>query len=120
MTSAQIELLNEKIKSLNEAKATLVLASASTTEVDGLITDATNLLTTFNQQLEREQDLAQNNIDALSIKNDLIKNLGSEFQLAIMNSVVCAKTRDNCQCMGCKYAYYSKNGLSNEQIKMFF
>lgn len=117
-TSAQIALLTTKLASLNASRTTLVNASASTTEIDGLITDTNNLITTFNQQLTREQALAQNNIDALSVKNDLITNLGSGYTYIVMNTMVCATVHDNCPCMSCKYAYYSEKGLTAEQIKL--
>ena len=118
MAFAQIALLTTKLASLNATRATLVDASASTTEVDVSIADTTNLITTFNEQLSREQALAQNNINALSIKNNLITNLGNGYRNIVMSSMVCTTIHDNCPCMSCKYAYYAGKGLTAEQIKL--
>lgn len=118
MASEQIALLNTRLTALNATRTALVNASASTTEVDVLITNTNNLITKYTQQLTREQALAQNNIDALSVKNDLITNLGNDYQYAVMNSMVCTTVHDNCPCMSCKYAYYAGKGLTVDQIKL--
>lgn len=119
MASAQIALLNTRLTALNATRTVLVNASASTTEVDALITSTNNLIATFTQQLTKEQQLAQNNIDAQSVKNTLITNLGNDYQHVVMNTVVCTTVHENCPCLSCKYAYYAGKGLTAEQIKLF-
>jgi hypothetical protein len=115
--TAQITVWNTKLTELNSTRAALVSASLSTADIDVEIANATNLVAVFTQKKTEADALAQNNIDALSVKNNLITHLGTAYQTGIMSTIVCAATQGGCQCLGCQYAYYSGLGFTDAQIR---